>query len=280
MNSKIRTKKSLGQHFLTNKFALNRIAESALLPVLLNDVNALCQIVEIGPGTGNLTKFLIKHGAKKLLAIEKDQRFIEIIESIFESETGKEKNLEDCKKDYKIILRDILDFDWKDLHNKNTVVGNLPYNISVKIIINWLKFSNNSNFGIFMVQKEIAQKIISKNKNTFGRLSIVTDFLSSSKETLLEISPNSFSPPPKVMSQVIKITPKKNFNSMVLEELDYITKLCFSKPRKTLKNNISPDKLLTEIFAKVVDIDKVRPSEVTSIQYQRVAEIYLNESKS
>ena len=215
----IRAKKSLGQNFLTDRNILEQISNVTTI----EDKN----ILEIGPGTGNLTSFILKKNPKKVIVVEKDDDLAQ--------------NLEDTFKDQLIIIHDdILNLDEDLLFNeKVTVFGNLPYNISTEILSRWIiNLKNNFWFDhlVLMFQKEVADRIIAKyNTSAYGRLSILCNWKLNIKK-ICDIKPESFSPRPKIDSSLLFFSPKKDFYKINdPKNLEKITRIFFSHRRKMLK---------------------------------------------
>ena len=216
---RIKPKKSLGQNFLIDKNIIKKITEAY-------PISNESEILEIGPGTGNLTEFFLKKEPKKIFLIEKD------------------KNLFlDLKRKYnkiEIINDDILKLSLKEIVNEKTIVfGNLPYNISSQILTRFILNKENLPLKvfIFMFQKELADRIIAKpNTSSYGRLTILTNWKFKVKK-LFDISPNSFFPKPKVTSTLLFFRMKENFNLFKEPEtLGKITKIFFNQRRKKIKN--------------------------------------------
>ena len=216
---RIKPKKSLGQNFLIDKNIIKKITEAY-------PISNESEILEIGPGTGNLTEFFLKKEPKKIFLIEKD------------------KNLFlDLKRKYnkiEIINDDILKLSLKEMVNEKTIVfGNLPYNISSQILTRFILNKENLPLKvfIFMFQKELADRIIAKpNTSSYGRLTILTNWKFKVKK-LFDISPNSFFPKPKVKSTLLFFRIKENFNLFKEPEtLGKITKIFFNQRRKKIKN--------------------------------------------
>ena len=215
----IKAKKSLGQNFLIDKNILNKI-------VNITDIqNKL--ILEIGPGTGNLTSLIIQKKPKKFIVIEKDNNLAKKLQNKFEDQLI-------------VINKDVLKVDEKSLFNdKVTVFGNLPYNISTEILSKWIiNLKNNFWFDclVLMFQKEVADRIIAEfNTSNYGRLSIICNWKLNIKK-IFDIKPNAFYPSPKIDSTLLLFYPKKNFvkikNSNNLEK---ITRIFFNQRRKMLK---------------------------------------------
>ena len=215
----IRAKKSLGQNFLIDKEIIDKIINI----VSITDK----EILEIGPGTGNLTREILKNNPTKMYLVEKDTFLAESLKEIFDERV-------------KIFNEDIIKFDGSALSKKSVIVfGNLPYNISTEILSTWITnlkddywFSNL----ILMFQKEVADRIIAQfNTSAYGRLSILANWRLKINK-ICDISPESFSPRPKVQSTLIHFTPKKKFaeikNPLNLEK---ITRIFFNHRRKMIK---------------------------------------------
>jgi len=214
-----RAKKSLGQNFLIDKNIIDKITNT--VSITGNEV------LEVGPGTGNLTKEILKNNPSKLYLIEKDTFLAEKLKEIIDERV-------------KIFNEDILKFD-ENLLSKNKIIvfGNLPYNISTEILSTWItKLKNDYWFSdlVLMFQKEVADRIIAQfNTSAYGRLSILANWRLNINK-ICDISPESFSPKPKIQSSLIHFTPKKKFveikNPLNLEK---ITRIFFSHRRKMLK---------------------------------------------
>ena len=215
----IKAKKSLGQNFLIDKKILEKIIDTAAI----EDKT----ILEVGPGTGNLTSYILKKNPKKLFVIEKDNELANKLEIKFNNKLT-------------IINEDILKINESQLFdNKVTVFGNLPYNISTEILSKWIiNLKDNFWFDclVLMFQKEVADRIIAKsNTSKYGRLSILSNWKLNIKK-ICDIKPEAFSPRPRVESSLLFFYPKKNFikinNPLLLEK---VTRIFFNQRRKMLK---------------------------------------------
>ena len=215
----IRAKKSLGQNFLIDREVLEKITDV----VQIKDKT----ILEVGPGTGNLTSFILKKNPKKMFVIEKDD-----VLAINLNETFKDQ--------LTIINDDILQVDENLIFkNKVTVFGNLPYNISTEILSKWITQTKDEfwfNNLILMFQKEVADRIIAKfNTSDYGRLSILSNWKLNVKK-ICDIKPESFSPRPKIDSSLLFFSPKKNFYKIKNpKNLEKVTRIFFNQRRKMLK---------------------------------------------
>ena len=215
-----RAKKSLGQNFLVNEDIIRKI-------INLIDISNK-NILEVGPGTGNLTNEILKKNPNSFLAIEKDTNLAKELQKKFYNKI-------------KIINKDILKINENSLSVKPlTVFGNLPYNISTEILIKWIMNMDNSkswfDYLILMFQKEVADRIISNyNNKSYGRLSIIANWRLNIKK-ICDIGPHCFSPKPKVESSLLLLKPKENFfNFESAKNLEKITRIFFMHRRKKIK---------------------------------------------
>ena len=234
----IKAKKSLGQNFLTDRDVLETIVNTA---EITNKT-----ILEIGPGTGNLTSFILKKNPKKVFVIEKDNDLAENLNNIFANQLT-------------IINDDVLNIDENLLFkDRVTVFGNLPYNISTEILSKWIvNLKDNFWFDhlILMFQKEVADRIVAKfNTSAYGRLSILSNWKLNVKK-ICDIKPESFSPRPKIDSSLLFFSPKKDFYKIKdPKNLEKITRVFFSHRRKMLKK---PFNQLFNGDQKVIDKLKI-----------------------
>ena len=216
----IKPKKSLGQNFLTDKNILKKI----ISVIKIKDKS----ILEIGPGTGNLTSYILKENPKKLFVVEKDKHLAVFLKKKFEDKII-------------IINDDILKIEEKNLCKEKFIVfGNLPYNISTEILSKWILNLDDKNFWfdslILMFQKEVANRIISKfNSPKYGRLSILANW-KLNIDKICDIRPSSFFPKPKVDSSLLLFKPKNTFYQFKNpKNLETITRVFFNQRRKKLK---------------------------------------------
>lgn len=217
--------KRLGQNFLKDKNILRKIYE------FINPQEGE-RIIEIGPGEGALTEFLISSRAE-VIAIEIDKRVIEHLQSSF--------------PDIKIINQDFLEVDLTQFHSSDLrIVGNIPYNITSPIIFKLIENHNLIRDAIFMVQYEVAKRMTAKKgSKDYGILSVLLSYFAET-EFCFKVSPNVFYPKPKVFSAVVKIKFKKNNDESLKKTFIQIVKAAFGNRRKTLKNSLS-----NSIFAQL-----------------------------
>ena len=220
---KFKAKKSLGQNFLIDKNIIKRIIQEG-------KITANETVLEIGPGTGNLTEEIIKQKPKKIILIEKDNKLSEELLLKFGNTI-------------EIINDDILEIEENNLSsNQILVFGNLPYNISTKILTKWIcNIKNKFWFKklLLMFQKEVADRIVAEtNTKNYGRLSVISQWKMNIKK-IIDIKPYSFYPKPKILSTLLEFTPKNNFIHINdIKNLEKITKTLFNKRRKMIKNSI------------------------------------------
>ena len=255
----IKAKKSLGQNFLVDRNILEKITNVAQI----TDKT----ILEIGPGTGNLTSFILKKKPKKIFVVEKDENLANYLEETF-------------KDQLTIINDDVLKINESSLFkNKVTVFGNLPYNISTEILSKWITNSSKDfwfNNLILMFQKEVADRIIAKfNTSDYGRLSILSNW-KLNVEKICDIKPESFSPRPKIDSSLLFFSPKKNFYKIKNpKNLEKVTRIFFNHRRKMIKKPFNQlfngnQKVLDELNINL----NLRPQNLDFNTYYKLTEAY------
>jgi len=257
---KIKAKKSLGQNFLIDKNIIKSI-------VNVGDVKKNNVILEIGPGTGNLTEYILKKNPKKIFVIEKDSNLVNLLNGKFSDKIN-------------ILNKDILKFDLNNISKEKIIIfGNLPYNISTKILTQWIttheKFKCYKKL-ILMFQKEVADRILAKtNSKNYGRLSIISNWRLNIKKEF-NISPQCFFPKPKVDSTLLSFVPKKEFYYIKNpENLEKITRIFFNQRRKMIKNPLkqifeNPEKVATNFKLNV----NLRPQNLSPLTYFNITREY------
>ena len=257
----IKAKKSLGQNFLIDKNILEKIIN---ITTIENKI-----VLEIGPGTGNLTSYILKQNPKKLFVIEKDNELAKNLENKFNNQIS-------------IINDDVLQVDETKLFKeKVTVFGNLPYNISTEILSKWI-INLKDKFWfeclVLMFQKEVADRIIAEfNTSNYGRLSIISNWKLNIKK-ICDVRPEAFSPKPKINSSLLIFHPKKNFIKINNpKNLEKITRIFFNQRRKMLKK---PFNQLFNGDQKIADKLKIdlnlRPQNINLETYYKLASEYEN----
>lgn len=215
----LKPKKYLGQHFLTNLEVASRIVHSLR-------AEAENTVVEIGPGEGVLTQFLVER-FKHLLLLEVDQDAVVFLQQRF------------AKANIQLHQVDVL--KWRiaeELTEEVSFIGNLPYNISSPIFFQLLEHRDKVKEGVFMVQKEVGQRICAKEGNkTYGILSVLLGAYFD-LEYLFTVPPSDFRPPPKVDSGVIRMSRKSELPDIEFKVLKRVVKQAFNQRRKTLRNSL------------------------------------------
>ena len=255
----IKPKKSLGQNFLIDRNILEQIVDTV-------DIKNK-EVLEIGPGSGNLTTFILKKYPKKIYAVEKDSDLTLLLEDKFTNEIT-------------IINDDILKISEDKISNaKLTVFGNLPYNISTEILSKWITNIDKRFWFeslVLMFQKEVAERIIAKsNTSKYGRLSILSNWKLNIKK-IIDIKPQSFSPRPKIDSTLLLFTPKQNFFELKeSRNLEMITRVFFSQRRKMLKKPFNQIFVNAKEVAEKFGIDlNLRPQNLQPEIYFKLAKEY------
>ena len=255
----IKPKKSLGQNFLIDRNVLEQIVDVVEI--------ANKEVLEIGPGSGNLTTFILKKNPKKFYVIEKDDELALLLQEKFTDEIT-------------IINEDVLKIsEDKICSEKLTVFGNLPYNISTEILSKWI-----TNLGkkiwfenlVLMFQKEVAERIIAEsNTSKYGRLSILSNWKLNIKK-IIDIKPQSFSPRPKIDSTLLLFTPKeKIFELTDAKNLEMITRVFFSQRRKMLKKPFNQVFNNAKEVADKFNIDlNLRPQNLEPETYFKLVKEY------
>lgn len=255
----IKAKKSLGQNFLIDKNIIKKISSYL-------DIEGK-SLLEVGPGTGNLTEGLLSQNPFNIIAVEKDKELSSKLNHRF-------------KDKVKVINEDILDFDnYNDVKEKMIVFGNLPYNISTEILIRWiLKLDKKIWFSdlILMFQKEVADRIIAQtNSSKYGRLSILSQWRFDINK-IIDVNPNCFRPIPKISSSVLHFKLKENYYKFQkVRNLEIVTRTFFNERRKMIKK---PMRLLFKNYEQIsqelnLDLNK-RPQNLDIITFFKITKMY------
>ena len=257
----IKPKKSLGQNFLIDRNVLEQIVDTVEI--------ANKEVLEIGPGSGNLTTFILKKNPKKVYTIEKDDELALLLKDKFAHEIT-------------IINDDVLKISEDKISSeKLTVFGNLPYNISTEILSKWI-VNLGKNFWfeslVLMFQKEVAERIIAEtNTSKYGRLSILSNWKLNINK-IIDIKPQSFSPRPKIDSTLLLFTPRENFFELEdAKNLEMITRIFFSQRRKMLKKPFNQVFNNAKEISEKFNIDlNLRPQNLEPEIYFKLVEEYEN----
>ena len=256
----IKAKKSLGQNFLIDNNIIEKITK------IVNIKNKI--ILEVGPGTGNLTSYILKEKPKKIYVVEKDKDLSLILRNKFQDQIV-------------VINEDILKFNENQIDQEQLIVfGNLPYNISTEILCKWILNINDKKIWfsnlILMFQKEVADRIISDyNSSSYGRLSILANWKLTIKK-IIDVKPNSFSPKPKVDSSILFFEPKKNFfNLKNPYNLEKITRIFFNHRRKMIKKPFNQIFSNNQLIINKLNINlNLRPQNLDFETYYKLTSEY------
>ncbi len=256
----IKAKKSLGQNFLIDKNIIKKIINTSKIENK--------SILEVGPGTGNLTSSILEKNPKKLYVIEKDSNLSKLLNDQF-------------KNRLRIFNKDILEINEKKLSSEKLIVfGNLPYNISTEILSKWIFNLDKNNFWFeslsLMFQKEVADRIIALfNTSNYGRLTILANWKLDIIK-ICDVNPASFSPKPKIQSTLLFFKPKKKFISFKNpKNLEHITRIFFNHRRKMIKKPFN--QLFNEnknIIEKLNLNLELRPQNLDLDTYYNLTKLY------
>ena len=224
----LRAEKSLGQNFLLDQNITDKIVR------LSGDLETLTAI-EIGPGPGGLTRSLLASCAKRVVAIEFDPRAVAAINDL-KSVYGEK---------LEIIQGDAMKIDITQIAPApRAIIANLPYNISVVLLVKWLEIirhdKNAINFMSLMFQKEVADRILAISGNkTYGRISVMAQWLCTTKK-LFDLPPSAFTPPPKVKSSVVQFIPRMmDSDAPSFDTMEKILAAAFNQRRKMVRSSLS-----------------------------------------
>lgn len=244
----VRAKKHLGQHFLKDEGVAKKIADTLIL-------RGYSSVLEIGPGTGVLTKYLLEKDID-LVAMDLDRDSISYLETTYLN-----KNLE-------LLEADFLKCDLSDIFGENefAVTGNFPYNISTQIVFKTLENKEKIPEFSGMFQKEVALRICAKEgSKTYGIMSVLTQAFYEA-EYLFTVPPTVFNPPPKVESGVLRLVRKADFSLACNEKMLYkVVKTAFQQRRKTMRNSLKSFNLSDKI--KEDTIFGQRPEQLSVAQF-------------
>jgi 16S rRNA (adenine1518-N6/adenine1519-N6)-dimethyltransferase len=238
-------RQKLGQHFLASGRVLSKIA----LAACGSGVNLA---VEIGPGRGALTAALLAH-AERVLAVELDSELVHVLRERWPNEPR-----------FAVIQADALRVDFSRF-GSGVLAGNLPYYVATAVISRYLRNPGELRHGVFLVQKEVADRIVARpGSRDYGYLSVECQFLAHA-EFLFPVPPGAFQPPPKVDSAVIRLTPRPRGEAVDPDKFLDFASACFRQKRKTLRNNLAgryaPETLATQAHfmdkrAETLSVDK------------------------
>lgn len=245
-------RKALGQNFLLDLNLTQKVARTA---GSLEGVT----VFEVGPGPGGLTRAILALGAKKVIAVERDPRCLPALAEIADHYPGR----------LDVIEGDALKTDFAALAANDPVkiIANLPYNVGTQLLVNWLLPPRWPPFWqslTLMFQKEVGQRIVAQEDDDhYGRLGVLCGWRTQA-HMAFDISPQAFTPPPKVTSTVVHLTPKENPIPCAVAKLERVTQAAFGQRRKMLRQSLKP--LGGETLLLKADIDPQRRAETLSVE--------------
>jgi 16S rRNA (adenine1518-N6/adenine1519-N6)-dimethyltransferase len=245
-------KKALGQNFLLDLNITQKVARTA-------GPLAGMTVIEVGPGPGGLTRAILALGAEKVIAIERDPRCLPALAEIGEHYPGK----------LTVIEADALKVDFASLADgaPTRIIANLPYNVGTQLLVNWLLPAEWPPFWqsmTLMFQKEVGQRIVAREgDNHYGRLGVLCGWRTDA-HMMFDLPPQAFTPPPKVTSTVVHLTPIASPIACEAAALEKVTHAAFGQRRKMLRQSVKS--LGGEALLKQADIDPSRRAETLSVE--------------
>ncbi|WP_022723402.1 16S rRNA (adenine(1518)-N(6)/adenine(1519)-N(6))-dimethyltransferase RsmA [Rhodopseudomonas sp. B29] len=246
-------KKSLGQNFLLDLNLTARIARAA-------GPLDQCTVVEIGPGPGGLTRALLALGARRVIAIERDERALGALAEIAAHYPGR----------LEVISADAMEFDPRPLlaGERAKIVANLPYNIATPLLIGWLctePWPPWYDAMVLMFQREVAQRIVAReDDDAYGRLAVLSNWRAET-QMLFDIAPSAFVPPPKVTSSVVRLVPRANPLACDRSALEQVAAAAFGQRRKMLRQSLKSLGVDPARLAAAAGIDPARRAETVPV---------------
>ena len=245
-------RKALGQNFLLDLNLTQKVARTA---GSLEGVT----VFEVGPGPGGLTRAILALGAAKVIAVERDARCLPALAEIAGHYPGR----------LEVIEGDALKTDFATLAPQGPVkiIANLPYNVGTQLLVNWLLPAHWPPFWqslTLMFQKEVGQRIVAQEGDDhYGRLGVLCGWRTEARMAF-DVPPQAFTPPPKITSTVVHLTPKENPIPCAVDKLEKVTQAAFGQRRKMLRQSLKP--IGGEALLLKADIDPQRRAETLSVE--------------
>ena len=243
-------RKGLGQHFLLDLNLTRRIARAA------GDLSE-GTVFEVGPGPGGLTRALLLEGATRVVAVERDHRCVDALQTLVAASDGR----------LELIEADARTFNFTDsAPAPRRIIANLPYNVATPLLINWLRHAEDFSSLTLMFQREVGDRIVAEpGSRTYGRLSVLSNWRCHT-EVLFNLPARAFTPPPKVDSTVITLTPRTPPpEDLDIAMLETVTAAAFGQRRKMLRRSLKTLNVDTEALLDSADIDPTRRAETIDI---------------
>ena len=256
-------KKALGQNFLLDRNITDKIIRLSLEKQSLKDYSN-ADVFEVGPGPGGLTRAVMSANPRHFTVIEMDELCVHIMEDI--------KRLAPEKMD--IIKGDAMEVDFSVMGEQpRHIVSNLPYNISVPLLVGWLKKIDQYQSLTLMFQKEVAERIMAPIRTKdYGRISILSQ-LQCKVDKLMDLNPECFVPAPKIWSSVLLFRPlEKALSAEQIQKIEQITQVCFAQRRKMIRQSLRGFTNLESVAEKAGISLTMRPEEITPQQFLILAE--------
>lgn len=248
----LQAKKALGQNFLLDLNLTGKVARTA------GDLSR-STVIEIGPGPGGLTRALLLAGARKVVAIERDERCLDALAEISAHYPGR----------LDVVSGDALKTDFAALApgEEKKLVANLPYNIGTELLVRWLTVPDWPPFYrsmTLMFQREVAQRIVARpGSDAYGRLGVLAGWRTEAK-IAFDVPPQAFTPPPKVTSSVVHLVPRQDPRPADVKKLGRVTEAAFGQRRKMLRQSLKS--LGGETLLEKVGIDPTRRAETLNVE--------------
>jgi len=256
----LQAKKSLGQNFLLDLNLTGKVARAA-------GELSKTTVIEVGPGPGGLTRALLMHGARRVVAVERDERCLAALAEVGAHYPGR----------LDVIPGDALKADFAALADGEPVkiVANLPYNIGTELLVRWLTVAEWPPFYrsmTLMFQREVAERIVAKPaSDAYGRLGVLAGWRTEAK-IAFDVPPQAFTPPPKVTSSVVHLTPRENPLPAQVKMLGRVTEAAFGQRRKMLRQSLKS--LGGERLLEAAGIDGTRRAETLDVEeFVRLANV-------
>lgn len=254
--------KKHGQNFIFDSTLCDKIVRASGLEKNSN-------VLEIGPGTGGLTRSILHKNPKILTVIETDERCIPLLNEI-----------KQYYPNLNIIKQDALRMPLTDLNfDKINIISNLPYHIGTELVIRWLKEARLVSNMTLMLQKEVVERICAKpSTKAYGRLSVICSLIAK-VEKCFDVAPTAFYPPPKVYSAIVKLTPLVNLPSNdIISKVELITKAAFAGRRKMIKSSLkSLTPNISALLTRLNINDNCRAENLTPNDYLSLANLLDND---
>ena len=247
----LNARKELGQNFLFDLNLTGRIARTA---GDLSDVT----VIEVGPGPGGLTRALLSAGAKQVIAIERDERALPVLEEIAEVAGGR----------LEIVSGDAMEMDYAGLaEGRVKIVANLPYNIATPLLTGWLSLDWPPFFEslTLMFQKEVAERICAApGSKAYGRLGVLAGWKTEAR-LAFDVSRSAFTPPPKVTSSIVHLVPRSEATEVAVKTLETVTRAAFGQRRKMIRQSLKGLPLAPEMLIEAAGLKGTERAEELSV---------------